>query len=71
MRGHVLETAAKLGIEIELALEPPKALELADSAFLTNSLIGVRPVRAFGGRTFEMSPLVARIAAAAEEALLP
>jgi branched-chain amino acid aminotransferase/4-amino-4-deoxychorismate lyase len=42
----------------------PEALDQAEAVFLTNSLIGVRPVSRLGERTFEPHPLVERLRAA-------
>ena len=54
-----------------MALEPveavaagPEVLDRAEAVFLTNSLIGVRPLSRLGERTFEAHPLVARLRAA-------
>jgi branched-chain amino acid aminotransferase len=45
-----IHAAARLGIEVEEAPLAPDALASADEAFLTNSLIGLRPVAAIEGR---------------------
>lgn len=57
-----------------MALEPVEAvaagleaLERAEALFLTNSLIGVRPVSRLGERTFADHPLTARLARAIAE----
>jgi branched-chain amino acid aminotransferase/4-amino-4-deoxychorismate lyase len=42
----------------------PQALDKAEAVFLTNSLIGVRPVSRLGDRTFEAHPLVERLRSA-------
>jgi branched-chain amino acid aminotransferase/4-amino-4-deoxychorismate lyase len=39
----------------------PEALERAEAVFLTNSLIGVRPVSRLGERSFAPHPLVERL----------
>lgn len=39
----------------------PEALDKAEAVFLTNSLIGVRPVSRLGERTFSPHPLVERL----------
>jgi branched-subunit amino acid aminotransferase/4-amino-4-deoxychorismate lyase len=42
----------------------PEALDQAEAVFLTNSLIGMRPVSRLGQRAFEPHPLVERLRAA-------
>lgn len=50
VRARVLERAATLGIEAAQVREGPRALEGAQAAFLTSSLIGVRAVIELDGR---------------------
>lgn len=49
---------------VEEVAAGPEALERAEAVFLTNSLIGVRPVSRLGDRDFEPHPLVERLRAA-------
>ena len=51
------------------ACEPATALASADAAFITNSLIGLRPVAWFEGRSFGASPLTERLALACAPAI--
>ena len=67
-RGRVLAAAATLGVEVRLAALPVEALVEARAIFLTNSLIGVRPVARFEGRSLEPHPLVKRLATALQGA---
>lgn len=62
VRGELLARAEAAGIEVAVARAGPEALERAQAVFLTNSLIGVRPVAAFAGRTFAPSPMAERLA---------
>lgn len=62
VRARVLAKAAALGVEARVVATGVAALEGAQAAFLTNSLIGVRPVRRFGGRSYAPHGLIARLA---------
>jgi len=64
VRGLVLSAALELGVQVREARLGAQALESADAAFLTNSLMGMRPVRSFEGRVFDANGLVSRLAAA-------
>ena len=64
VRARVLAKAADLGIETVVIAADALALEGAQAAFLTNSLIGVRPVARFAGRAFAPNDLVQRLRAA-------
>ncbi|HEY5409442.1 MAG TPA: aminotransferase class IV [Caulobacteraceae bacterium] len=57
MRGRAIEAARKLGAEAIETAAAPEALIEAEGAFLTNSLIGVRPVDRLDGRPLPQSPL--------------
>lgn len=57
VRGLTLEHAARLGVECLVTRLDLDALEQAQGLFLTNSLIGVWPVRALMGRRFDLSRL--------------
>lgn len=58
LRKAVLIKAADLGVEAVEVAEGVDAVAGAEAAFITNSLIGVRPVQALDGRIFEPSRLV-------------
>jgi branched-chain amino acid aminotransferase/4-amino-4-deoxychorismate lyase len=62
VRARVLAKAAALGVETRVVATGVAALEGAQAAFLTNSLIGVRPVRRFEGRSYAPHGLIARLA---------
>lgn len=64
MRARVITAAGDLGVEVAQVRVGPAELARADAVFLTNSLIGVRPVRSMDGFEFGDSALVARLAAA-------
>lgn len=64
MRGQVLAAAERLGVMAVEARAMPDALASAQGMFLTNSLIGVRPVGRWDGRQVAASPLTPRLAAA-------
>ena len=64
LRAAVLAAAAGLEVPTGESLAGPQALSGADAVFLTSSLIGVRPVRRFGERTFAPHPLAERLAEA-------
>lgn len=66
MRTRVLDAAARLGVAAREVRAPEAALEQAQAMFLTNSLIGVRPVAAWNGRSLEASPLAHRLAGLVE-----
>ncbi len=50
VRGWVLEKAGERGLETEVGEFPLSHLEKAEEIFLTNSLMGIMPVRQFRGR---------------------
>ena len=63
MRARVLAEAATLGIPSEECRLGVADLETADELFLTNSVIGIWPVRRFAGRDFAApGPLTTRLA---------
>jgi branched-chain amino acid aminotransferase/4-amino-4-deoxychorismate lyase len=64
MRAQVLAAARRLKTETVIEAAPPERLADADGAFLTNSLIGVRPVASLDGQPLRQSPLTAALAAA-------
>lgn len=64
MRARVIAEAGRLGVAAAEVRAGPDALAGAQAVFLTNSLIGVRPVASLDGRAFGSSPLVDRLARA-------
>ena len=63
MRGRVIEAARAMGLEVAETAARIDALEAAEAVFLTNSLIGVRPVASLDGRPLAQSPLTAALRA--------
>ena len=61
MRARVLERARALGVETRVVTAGPEALATAQAAFLTNSLIGLRPVARFEDRAYGDHPLLGRL----------
>jgi len=62
MRGLLLETAAALGLEVRVTDLRPDDVEGADELFLSNSVIGLWPVRCLEGRTYPApGPLTRRL----------
>jgi branched-chain amino acid aminotransferase/4-amino-4-deoxychorismate lyase len=66
MRAQVLEAASRLGVVVREVAAAPEAIASARAIFLTNALIGVRPVREFDGRSLGPHPLAARLGDAVE-----
>jgi len=63
-RAAVIAAAAGMGVAVEQVAVGRSALEGVEAAFLTNSLIGVRPAAELDGRPLGGSPLVERLARA-------
>ena len=61
MRAKVLDAASQLRIPILEVSTTPDHLARCSGMFLTNSLIGIRPVAALDGRTITPHPLVSRL----------
>jgi branched-subunit amino acid aminotransferase/4-amino-4-deoxychorismate lyase len=61
MRGQVLAAAARLGVETVEARARMESLAGAEAVFLTNSLIGLRPVAAIDGRAIPGHTLIGRL----------
>ena len=61
MRAKVLDAASQLRIPILEVSTTPDHLARCSGMFLTNSLIGIRPVAAWDGRTITPHPLVSRL----------
>jgi 4-amino-4-deoxychorismate lyase len=57
MRGLILEAAARRRIDARIADLTLDDVRSADELFLTNSLIGLWPVRAFDGQSYAVGPL--------------
>jgi branched-chain amino acid aminotransferase/4-amino-4-deoxychorismate lyase len=66
MRGQVLASAARLGLRTLEVAVPRAALQEADAVFLTNSLIGLRPVDSLDGKVLGQAPQVSALAEALE-----
>ena len=66
MRARVLAAAAGLGAPAAEVRAPHSVLQQAQSVFLTNSLIGVRPVSSWNGRSLAPSALADRLAVLVE-----
>jgi branched-chain amino acid aminotransferase/4-amino-4-deoxychorismate lyase len=60
-RGRVLSLARRLEVAVHEVATGAEALDEAEAVFLTNSLIGVRPVRRFEGESFGPHALVERL----------
>jgi branched-chain amino acid aminotransferase/4-amino-4-deoxychorismate lyase len=60
-RAQVIAAAAALGVTVREAAAAPKTLARAEGLFLTNALIGVRPVCELDGRSLGPHPLVSRL----------
>ena len=61
MRDQAIEAARAMGVEVIEAPKPPEALQAAEGAFLTNSLIGVREIASLDGRALPASRLAAEL----------
>jgi len=62
MRRQVLLVAGEFGLSPREGNFPPSALTEAEAVFLTNSLIGVRPVSSLDGRDLPTLPVVRDLA---------
>ena len=71
VRGRVIERARGLGIEVVECAAPADALGLAEGAFLTNSLIGLRPVASLDGRPLPQSPLTQALSSSGRGSAAP
>lgn len=61
MRAQVMGLASELGIELKIAEIDPQGLAQVDEIFLTNSLIGIWPVRRYAGRDFPPGEVTQRL----------
>jgi branched-chain amino acid aminotransferase/4-amino-4-deoxychorismate lyase len=64
VRGEVLAAAAELGVAVQAVRVGPEALAQAEAVFITNALIGVRPVAGVDDGIYSSHALVERLAAA-------
>ncbi len=60
-RGQVIQAATAMGVEVAQLAAPAQTLEGAEGAFVTNSLMGVRPVGWLDGRSMGASPLTSAL----------
>ena len=67
IRGALMARAAEAGFVVEAVRAGPEALHRAEALFLTNSLIGLRPVSRLDGRTFAAHPAMARLSGLLED----
>lgn len=67
MRALVLEHLDRLGIPCEVRAMGLEAVKSADEIFLTNSLIGVWPVRRLTDRTYPIGPITRQVVATLNE----
>lgn len=63
-RGEVLARAAAFGVRVHEVAAGPEALAAAEAVFLSNALIGLRPVAQVDGHGYASHALVERLAAA-------
>ena len=63
VRGLILERAPELGLEVREERLGLGDVRAADGLFLCNAVIGVWPVRRFGGREYPPPPAAARLRA--------
>jgi 4-amino-4-deoxychorismate lyase len=61
MRAQVIETAKGLGIDTRIGTLSVEEAHSAEAIFLTNSLIGIWPVRQWDQRIFALNPVVGLI----------
>lgn len=61
MRALVFEAAGELGLAVEETRVLPDQLYAADELFLTNSVVGVWPVRRIEGQTFPVGPVTREV----------
>lgn len=63
-RQRLLGIRPSAGVDVTASPLPGEALSAADEAFVTNSLVGIRPIRTLAGRTLPApGPLTERLAA--------
>ncbi|MDR3508816.1 MAG: aminotransferase class IV [Caulobacteraceae bacterium] len=63
LRGALIERALGAGIVVREVEVGPDALVSAQGLFITNSLIGLRPVSWLDGRPYDVPPLIGRLQA--------
>lgn len=62
MRRKVLESARQIGLAIEESCAARTEIDRAEAIFLTNSLIGLRPVTTLDGKQFRENVVISRLA---------
>lgn len=67
MRRVLMDRAPGCGLEVREVRAGPEALDAAEAVFITNSLIGLRPITRLGFRDLPPSPWLRALAAALEE----
>ncbi len=64
LRGVVMDLARYLGIKTSVRRIGRNELDAADEIFLTNSIIGIWPVREIDGRAYSIGPIAGKLNAA-------
>lgn len=64
MRRYITQTLEKFGSQCHIHPLTPKDVEQAHALFMTNSLIGLWPVREFSGKQYTIPPLLRDLQAA-------
>ena len=64
LRGVVMDLARYLNIKTSVGRIGRSELSAADEVFLTNSIIGIWPVREIDGRTYSIGPITGKMNAA-------
>ncbi len=57
MRGLIIELASKLNIPMQIEGVSLDDVKSADALFISNSLIGILPVRVFSGQNYHLEPI--------------
>jgi len=71
MRGLIMETAQSIGLAVTERRVTPDDVRSADELFLSNSLIGLWPIRVFEDRRLPPGPLTERIQTRLDRTLDP
>lgn len=67
MRQHVMKLAETIGIEVQISLLAKDEILQADEIFITNSLMGVRPVSLLESTKFAVGPVTGQLMARIED----
>ncbi|MCW8827279.1 MAG: aminodeoxychorismate lyase [Gammaproteobacteria bacterium] len=67
MRQHILKLAATIGIESKCSLLSQEEIIEADELFITNSLLGIRPVGLLESKGFETGPVTHQLMARVQD----